>query len=518
MEKVREIIRLKEHGLSERAIQRATVVSRPVVRDYIAKVLSAGLDYAALQVMDDASLLEVIAGAGKSISERYETLSQKFDYFVKELKRPGVTLGRLWQEYRAEHAGGYSYSQFCYHFQLWRNTSELTMHIEHKAGDKMFVDFAGKKLHLVDRNTGARQEVETFVAILGASQYTYAEATASQKKTDVIHATQNAFHYYGGVPGAVVPDCLKAAVTTPDKYEPGINPEYADFACHYNTVILPARPNRPKDKALVEGAVRLVYNWIYAALRNRTFTCLAELNQAILAELHNFNARPMQKLGISRQAQFEQIEKAALAPLPAQRYHIRGFKSLKVPGNYHIFLSDDKHHYSVPYRYRGRQVKLIYTDSVVEIFYNNQRLAWHKRNQTANGYTTIKEHMPAHHQAMDDCNPQRLINWASTLGEHVEALVSHILAHQKHPEQAYKRCLGILNLSGKTGIDKERLNKACKRALDFQNCSLKGVQSILANKLEDQPPDVCEAPQTTHENIRGRNYYCWNEAEGGYHR
>lgn len=507
MEKLREIIRLKECGLSERAIHRATLVSRPVVKDYIDRVRAAELDYAAIKVMDDDTLLEVIEGLNKSTSERYETLKHNFDYFAKELKRPGVTLGRLWRECRAEQPDGYSYSQFCYHFQVWRSTSELTMHIDHKVGDKMFVDFTGKKLHIVDKKTGELKEVETFVAILGASQYTYVEAVASQKKIDLINATQNAFQYCGGVPRAIIPDCMKTAITTPDKYEPDINPEYADFAGHYNTVILPARPNRPKDKALVEGAVRIVYNWIYAAFRDCVFTSLETLNLAIGEELHKYNAKPMQKLGVSRQAQFEQIEKAALAPLPAQRYVIRSFKSLKVQFNYHIYLRDDKHHYSVPYRYRGKQVKVIYTDSVVEIFYNNRRLAFHKRNQTPNGYTTVKEHMPCHHQAMSDWNPQRLINWASALGEYVEAVVSHILQQRKHPEQAYKVCLGILNLSRKGGIGKERLNKACRRSVDFQNYSLKGIKNILANKLEDQQLDCFETPQTTHKNIRGNHYY-----------
>jgi len=296
MEKVRDILRLKEQcGLSERAISRALNVSRPVVKDYLAKLSKAGVDYSEVKEFSDDELLEVIKGRHSSLSERYDVLRQKFDYFAKELKRPGVTLERLWQEYRAEYPDCYSYSQFCYHFQLWRSASELTMHLDHKAGDKMFVDFTGKKLQITDRKTGEIKDIEVFVAVLGASQLTYVEATPSQKKADWLGANENAFHYFGGLPKAVVPDCLKSAVQTPDKYEPDINPEYADFARHYRIAILPARANRPKDKALVEGAVRIVYAWIFAALRNRTFFTLDELNQAIKEQLQRYNSRPMQR-------------------------------------------------------------------------------------------------------------------------------------------------------------------------------------------------------------------------------
>lgn len=513
MEKIREIIRLHECHLTARAISRAIGVSRPVVKEYIDKIRAAELDSATIQNIDDDTLTDLIKGSKNRMSERFQLLSSHFDYFALELKRPGVTLERLWAEYRAAHpptSRGYSYSQFCYHFQLWRSTSELTMHLEHKAGDKMFVDFAGKKLHITDRMTGEITDVEVFVAILAASQYTYVEAVPSQQKADFISATQNAYHYFGGVPHTTVPDCLKSAVTKSCKYEPDINPEYSDMASHYQTVILPARPGRPKDKALVEGAVRIVYNWIYAALRNRIFTSLQELNQAIREELETYNAKPMQKLGVSRKAQFDHIEKAALLPLPTERYITRKFKSLKVHFNYHIYLSDDKHHYSVPYRYRAQQVKVIYTDSVVEIFHKNQRIAFHKRNRkTPNGYTTTSDHMPERHRRAMDWNPQRLIDWAATLGEYVQAVVTTTLRLRHHPEQAYKTCLGILSLAKK--YDKERLNKACKIAIHFQHYSYKGIKNIIDNKLENQQLDCFETPpnryRQDHQNIRGIHYY-----------
>jgi transposase len=378
------------------------------------------------------------------------------------------------------------------------------MHITHKVGDKMFVDFTGKKLQIVDNLTGEIKDVETFVAILGASQYTYLEAVASQKKEDWIKANQSAFHYFGGVPAAVVPDCLKAAVKNANWYEPEINPEFLDFARHYQTTILPARPAHPKDKALVEGAVKIVYSWIFAALRNQIFHSLEDLNGAIREQLQKYNAKPMQKLKVSRKQLFDEIEKPALKPLPVEKYVLRNFKRLTAQLNYHVYLSDDKHHYSVPYRYRGKELSVFYTDAVVEIFYKNQRIACHPRKRATPGYSTVKEHMPSHHQAMSDWNPQRLIDWAKNIGEPVQKVIEHVLAEREHPEQGYKVCLGILNLAKK--FDKERLNKACQRAIEFHHFSYKGIQNILNHGVEDCQADLFQ-PLPSHDNIRGNQYY-----------
>ena len=505
MNKIREIIRLKEVAhLSERAISRAVTVSRPIVKHYLETIKRAGLDYAAIKDLDDDALLEIVSGEGLSRPERYEFVRSQFEYFAKELKRPGVTLQCLWKEYRDKHPNGYGYSQFCFHYQLWRNTSKVSMHISHKAGDKMFVDFTGKKLDIVDRQTGEVNEVEVFVAILGGSQLTYVEATPSQKKEDWTKVNRNALHYFGGVPRAIVPDCLKSAVTKGNKYEPDINPEYADFARHYQTAILPARPNHPKDKALVEGAVKIVYAWIFAAIRNRIFHSLEELNEAIIEELENYNNKPMQKLKVSRRELFDEIEKAELKPLPAEQYTIRHFKQLKVQFNHHIYLSEDKHYYSVPYRFCGQKLQVIYTDAVVELFSKNRRIALHKRNRTPNGYSTIEEHMPARHRFVSNWSPERFIAWAGDLGDHVQIVIEHILARRQHPEQAYKTCLGILSLAKKFG--RERLNKACKRAIVFDHFSYKGIKNILENHLEDCQID-CFEPLPEHQNLRGNNYY-----------
>ena len=505
MNKVREIIRLFEQcNLSQRSIARALYISRPVVNEYIRKIRASGLDYAATSKLDDDTLLKIIEGPGKVLSERYQVLRQKFEYFVKELKRTGVTLERLWQEYLDEHPEGYGYSRFCYHFQVWRNASELTMHMDHKAGDKAFIDFAGKHLQIVNRNTGEISDVEVFVSILGASQYTYAEAVATQQKHDWISANQNAFYYFGGVTRAVVPDCLKTAVSKANQYEPDINPEYEDFSRHFQTVILPARPARPKDKALVENAVKLVYSRIYAALRNRIFYSLKELNLAITEELRKHNSKPMQRLKTSRKQLFYETEKSALLPLPAAKYEFKSFKTLKAQFNYHVYLSDDNHYYSVPHRYRGSKVKLIYTHSVVEIFCKNRRIAFHKRDRRPGGYTTNPDHMPSHHKFVSEWNPQRFTHWARNTGEHVETVVTHVLESRKHPEQAYKVCMGILSLARK--YDRQRLDKACKRAISFDLYTYKGIKNILEKKLEEYQLDRFE-PMPLHPNIRGNQYY-----------
>lgn len=507
MKKVREIIRLHDECfLSNRQIARAIGVSRPVAREYISRIEAAGLKYSDIKDLSDDSLLEILDSSRK-FDERYEFIKSKFGYYAKELKRTGVTKQILWEEYKKENPHGYSYSQFCYHFQIWQNTSSLTMHIDHKAGDKLFVDFTGKKLVITDRKTGNEQEVEVFIGVLGASSLTYVEAVMSQQKEDWIRANENMLRYIGGVPRAIVPDCLKSAVTKADKYEPDINPEYMDFARHYNTAILPARPYRPKDKAMVEGAVKIVYSWIFAKIRNEVFYSLEELNAAIHEKLKDYNSRPMQRLKISRMDLFNEVERSELKELPAELYEFKKFKQLKVQFNYHIYLNDDRHYYSVPYRYKDKQTDVIYTDSVVDIYHNNIRIAFHKRDRSKDPYTTLPEHMPPNHRWKDDWNPGKIMNRASKKGEAVREVIESVLNSKKHPEQSYKTCFGILNLTRK--YTNSQLNKACKRALYYENCSYKMIKNILANGMEnmEDEPDPFSRTLPDHENIRGNNYY-----------
>lgn len=507
MEKLKEIIRLgTEHHLSNRAIARALKVSRPVVAQYLSDFRASGLTYSEISRMNHDDLLELFSRNRRFEKQRYTVLSERFKEYVKELKRPGVTRQLLWEEYRQAHPEGYSYSQFCYHFQIWQDISELSMHIEHKAGDKMFVDFTGKKLFVTDPKTGAQRAAEVFVAILGASQLTYAEARYTQQKADWIKANENALRYIGGVPQAIVPDCLKSGVTKGDKYDPDINPEYADFARHYDTVILPARPHAPRDKALVENAVKIVYSRVFAPLRNQTFYSLAELNRAIREKLAVHNSRCFQRLQISRKQLFQEIEKAVLKPLPVNPYELRSFKSVKVQLNYHVYLSDDQHYYSVPYPYRGKKVKIIYTDSIVEIYHKNVRIAFHKRDRSQNKYTTLAEHMPPNHRFYQDWCPEKIIEWAGKKGSYVRELVVKLLARGSYPEQTYKVCLGVINLSKQ--YDARRVDRACQRALEFRYYSYKAVKNILAkglDKIEAEALFQTKLPE--HENIRGHDYY-----------
>ena len=380
------------------------------------------------------------------------------------------------------------------------------MHLFHKAGDKCFVDFTGQTLPVVNKVTGEIKETEVFVAILAASQLSYVEAVKSQKSEDWIRANENAFIKFGGVTAAIVPDNLKSAVTNASKYEPDINPEYSDFADHYNTVILPARPNKSKDKALAEGLVKIVYQRIFAPLRNNVFYSLFELNAAIKELTERHNNTPFQRLGISRNELFNQIEASVIKPLPAQKYEFKSFSRSTVAFNYHVYLSEDVHYYSVPYRYLSKKVKIKYTDSFVEIFYSNQRMASHVRDRTRGGYTTNDGHMRADHRYYASWSPERITSWAERIGPQVKIMVTMVLESKKHPEQGFKVCLGIINLEKKYGA--LRVNDACKRTLSFGLLGYKSVKNILdkgLDKLKEDKPQEKLLP--LHLNIRGANYY-----------
>jgi transposase len=507
MKKIREIIRFKETSdMSDRKIARALNISRPVVAQYIKDFNASGLTYEETKDMPDSRFLALFEKQRNKRCSKYEDISKLFPYFVTELKKTGVTLMILWNEYQKKHPDGYSYSQFCYHFQVWRNASRVTMHIEHKAGDKMFVDYAGDKLVIVDRKAGKERSVEVFVAILGASQLTYAEASFSQKSEDWIRSNERAFIYCGGVTQAIVPDNLKSGVTCSNRYEPGINVMFDDFAGHYQTVILPARVRRPQDKALVENAVNLVYQRIYAPLRNRIFYSLKELNEAIWDLLEQHNNTPFQRLKTSRREIFDNIEKQVLKPLPKERYAIKQCKELTVQFNYHVELREDRHYYSVPWQLKGKRVRVIYDDRNVAIYYDNVRIIQYKRDRSPNGYTTLHIHMPPHHRFYAQWSPERFIRWAQSIGDDVAEMIQVVLKSREHPEQAFKICMGILNLVKEHGPD--RLNKACARALGFGFYSYKRIKNILDRGLEEEPlTESRELPVSSHENIRGRQYY-----------
>lgn len=512
MKKIREVIRLKSSGtLSDRQIAGALNISRPVVGKYWQGFLESGLRLEQIKEMADTELLRLIEGPKITKSDKYRELAQYFPYFVLELKRTGVTLQRLWEEYKQRYPDGLQYSQFCYHFQRWRECGEVRMHLKHKAGDKMFVDYAGQKLGYFDREIGKLRPVEVFVAVLGSSSLTYVEASESQEKEQWVRSNERAIRYMGGAPAAIVPDNLRSAVSSSDLYDPEINPEFAEFAEHYGTVVLPARVRKARDKALVENAVRLVYQRVYAPLRNRTFYSLQELNEAIWEQLELHNNKPFQRLEISRRELFEKTERAVLKPLPAERFPMKTNKWVTVQFNYHVELRDDLHYYSVPYYLYSKEpktkVKMVYDDRVVAIYYDNIRVAHHRRDRRPNEYSTLPDHMPPEHRWYAQWSPERFKSWARSIGKEVETAIEAVLQRRKHPEQAYKVCLGILNFGRKYG--NTHLVKACRRANELNTCSLKWIETQVKRALEDErnPKLELELFIPAHENVRGSRYY-----------
>jgi transposase len=512
MKKIREIIKLKaKANLSERQISKSLSVSRPVVSEYLRKFKASGLNYEQIINIADSKLLALFQSMNEKYNLKYKTLLEYFPAYIKDLSRKGVTLQLLWEEYKEKHPEGYQYSQFCYHFQVWRNASEITMHIKHKAGDKMFVDYAGETLSIYDPATEEEKTVEVFAAILGGSGLTYAEASLSQKKEEWIRSNERAFWYFGGVSKAIVPDNLKSAITRSDPYEPGISPDFDDFADHYGTVIIPARARKWRDKALVENAVRLIYIRIYAPLRNRKFYSLSELNEAIWALLEKHNNKPFQRLDYSRRDLFEQIERTTLLQLPGEKYPQKHTIYATVGVNYHIELREDRHYYSVPYilRKRGQKVrvKVVYDERIVAIYYDNLRVIQHLRDRTPNDYTTITDHMPSYHRFYAEWSPQRILSWGKSYGEEVVKVLERILKKRKHPEQAFKVCLGILSLGKKYG--REKLIQACKKANKYSMYSFKRIENMikLIKEEQEQPELELEIGLPDHENIRGSSYY-----------
>lgn len=508
MSKIRQILRLYTQGKSKLFISVHTGVARNTVKKYLRQFNEQPLTFEAINEFNDEDLEQLFGKEPLPVpSDRYEKLQAFFPRLDKELKRTGVTLEMLWKEYLKEHPDGYRHSQFGYYYNLWLRKVNPVMYIVHKAGDKMYVDFAGEKLPLTDKDTGEITEAEIFVAILGASQLTYVEATTSQQKEDFIIACENALYYFGGVPQAIVPDNLKSAVVKSDKYEPTLNETFADFAEHYITTILPARAYRPRDKSLVEGAVKIIYTRIYASLRDKIFSSLEELNTAIAQELELHNNTLLKGRNYSRRQQFEEVEKAALSPLPQLRYEFKKQMTVTVAKNGHICLSVDKHYYSVPYRYMGKKVKVIYSKSQVEIFYKYTSIALHPRSKSHYVYTTVADHIASAHKFLSEWTPEKFIGWAASIGEEVKQYIIRVLEKKQHPEQSYKSCIGILSLAKKAG--NQRLINACRRGLDYGIYNYKIIQNILEkglDQLSDEQNNT-ELPMPSHENIRGEDYY-----------
>lgn len=515
MSKIREIIRLKEEsGLSIRQISRALTVSRPVVTEYLKQAENAGLKWADVKEIGDDALLERLRESETQRHDpRYEALMTRMPGMVNELgRRRGrmgvVTRQILWEEYLAEYPDGYQYSQFCLHMRMYTEDSEISMHLHHEPGEKMFLDYAGDRPFIIDAKSGIHIPVELYVAVFPAGGLIYTEATRSQDTEHTIRCTKHAMEYAGGAPSILVPDNLKAAVDTPSRYEPGINVSFDMFSQYYGCAVLPARVRKPKDKALVEAAVRLVYTRVLAPLRNRTFTTIDELNTALWEHLDRLNDRPMQKVGISRTERFNAIEKDRLRSLPAEPYEIRLYtKPITVQKNYHVFFPVDKHYYSVPADFRGLKVRISYTHREIEIYHKNIRVAYHRREKGAHQYTTNRDHMTPEHRFHDELGPDNLVAWAADIGPETKRCIQALLDARDVPQQAYRSCLGILNLP-KT-FSRSRLEAACRRANEIGVPTYKNLKRILERGLDrsrlESDETACLIPP--HDNIRGRGSY-----------
>jgi len=505
---IRHILRLHTQNQTMSEIIVQTGIHRNILKKIINDFKASGLSFSEINELSDIDIQELFDTPVENLqSERLQKLYSLFQEIDKELKRKGVTKSLLWEEYKRKHPDGAGKSAFLFHFSQWKARKIPIMRQNHKAGDKLFIDFAGEKLIVTDKETKKERPVEVFVAVLGASQLTYVEAVTSQKKEDFIPACENALHFIQGVPAAIVPDNLKSAVTRSDKYEPTINETFADFAEHYNTTILPARAYRPTDKAVVENTVKIVYTRIYAKLRDRTFYSIESLNNAILIALEEHNNIIITGKDCSRRQQYEIVEKSTLLPLPAMRYEFKKQLYATVAKNGHVALSLDRHYYSVPYSFIGKKVKIMFTNYAVEIFYNYVRIAIHKRLQSPFKYTTDKEHLPPAHRFVAELEPDKFLAIADEIHKDVKLYIAKILDLKQHPEYLYKVCIGVLNLSKKYG--NERLTKACQRSLVFGIYNYRIIKKILESGLDkyDDDESIESYEMPNHDNIRGSDYY-----------
>jgi len=512
MRKIREVLRLKhECKLKHRAISASVGISKGSVSDYLKRAVEAGLSWEQASELDDAQVEQLLF----KLPGRNEPPGRApidFNWVHRELRRTGVTLQLLWVEYceqvSADPGGqrAYQYSQFCDLYRSFRKKLDVSMRQVHRAGEKVFIDYSGKRPSIIDRATGEVTEVELFVAVLGASNYTYAEATRSQKLGDFIGSCVRTLEYFGGVPQVAVPDQLRSAVTGPDRYDPEINPSYAEFAAHYGMAVVPARPRKPKDKAKVENGVLIAQRWILACLRNRIFYGLDDLNVAIAELVERLNDRPFQKLEGCRRSAFESIDRPALQPLAAKRYELAHWK--KVGVNIDYCFDYDARIYSVPYTLIGQRVDVRATTSTIEVFHKARRIVTHRRSYGPKGTATIlEEHRPKSHRQYGDWPPSRVIGWARSVGPAAGEVVEHILQHWTHPEAGYRSCMALIRDGKKYGP--ERLDAACKRALAIESPTRKSVQMILKRGLDrieaDEPHE--QTQMILHDNVRGGAYY-----------
>jgi transposase len=510
MQKLRLILKLLADGQSQRQVARATKISRTTIKAYHQRVLLVGLDLSKLSSYDDATLHGLLYQETLTATDlaRYEALKARLPTMLKDITNTGVTRLLLWEEYSKVVSDPYGYTQFCEYFNKNQVAKNAVMCFEHKAGERVMIDFAGRKLRYIDRLTGEIIECDIFVGILPGTSYMFVKAVRSQRTEDFTDAISSMFTYFGGVPKNALIDNLKSGVTKPDRYEPKLNEVLEQLSGHYGTVFTATRPYKPRDKASVEGAVRISYLRIFARLRNQTFYSLEELNEAILEQLDRHHHLPFQRNEEqTRQSLFEQIEKPTLRPLPPTPFILKYTADYTVQFNYHIQLGCDRHFYSVPYQYIGQRLQVVYTSETVEIYSKNQRIAFHKRNRSKNGYTTTPEHRPKnhlHYLTIQGYDKTDFLSQAEKIGPNCVLVCEHLLNARQFQEQAFSSCLGLVRLAPK--YTPARVEAACQRALKAVTPNYQCVKNILKNNLDlkevDQPGTLSETP-TDHENLRG---------------
>ena len=503
---IKQLIRLHGQGLGKKTIARRLGMSKNTVKAYLQKIETGEFGAESLLSLDEPVLEgKLFAGNPSYKQDRYDGIKDELAYFSRELEKVGVTRRVLWDEYRQSNPDGYGYTQFCHHLGQYMMAKNPSMVLQHKAGEKLFIDFAGKKLSYVDRETGEVIECQVFVACLPYSDYSFAMAVHTQGIGDFIYALSCCLSQLGGVPLTLVPDNLKAAIIKADRYEPDVNQVLEDFANHYNTTVTPARARKPQDKALVENQVKLIYIRVYAKLRNQQFFDLQSLNKAISERVNEHNQTRMQQKEYCRQEKFLSDEKHILSPLPATAFEIKYYKQLKVAKNNHIYLSTDKHYYSVPYAHIGGKAKVIYTHSMVRIYVKGQQVAIHQRNYKTGGYSTSKEHLCSQHRHYLDRSPEYYKKKALEKSNVFYQVVEKLFDQDKYPEQLYRTCDGLLGLQRKT--DETQFEKACNMALEYGNCSYGFIQNIIKNKMTETVETVNEKPLPVHQNIRGEGCF-----------
>jgi len=512
MLQIRRILQLLKQGESKRKISQLLHSGRHTIDDYVLKIEQSGLSLPLLIKLSDADLADLLYSGNKDPlpDQRYEDLKARLDHFLKELTRTGVTKLRLWEEYRGEVPEGYSYSQFCDHLAIHSRKSAATMHFEHKPGERVQVDFAGKPLYYIDSSTGEIISCPVLVCVLPFSGYSYVEALQTACQEHLFPALGRCMSYFGGVPQNVLSDNMKQYVHKSNRYEPVFSEICEQWSLHYNTTLSATRVSKPKDKPSVENTVHLAYMRIYAPLRNETFYSLMELNQGILATLAMHHRTPFQKRIYSRLDRFLQEEQSLLKTLPAEPFLLKHTAMAKVQKNYHVILGEDWHQYSVPYQHIGKQVKIIYDNDEVEIYLGLQRIAAHKRDYRKHGYTTLAEHMPEKHKRYHETkgwDADYFLRKAKELGECSFEIMNRILQSRTFTEQAYNACLGLLRLCERYGQD--RFENACKRAIQAPRVNYRLIDNILANNLDKQAEDQMSlfTPIPDHENLRGPQAY-----------